>query len=377
LTQKKLKVLFLVSEDWYFCSHRLSLACSIKDAGYDVVVATHVQDHKQQIINSGITLLPIRMRRSGINPFIETLNILELIKIYKHEKPDLVHHVALKPVLYGSIAAWVTNINSKINALAGLGYIFTSDQWKAKLINPFIRVLFKVLLNRTNTKVILQNPDDCELMVNSKIIRKRNIELIRGAGVNLDEFNVSPENTSIPLVMLASRMLQDKGVYEFVSAAKLLYKENVKVRFILVGDGDKDNPASISNTQLHKWVDEGIVEWWGRKDNMSDIIKKANIVCLPSYREGLPKVLLEAAACGRAIVATDVPGCREIVQNNYNGLLVPPRNSIELALAIKKLVLNSTLRKYMGDNGRKLVAIEFSDQRVKNDTLALYADVLT
>ena len=370
------KILYLVAEDWYFCSHRLPLACAARDEGYEVVVATRVTAHGDQITRNGLKLIPINMCRRSLNPLSELPSLFHLIKIYRQERPDLVHHVALKPVIYGSLTAVITRIPVKINALGGLGYVYSSASKKAWLLRAMLRIVLRGLLNRSNSQVILQNNDDLEILVKAGILKPDRATLIRGAGVDLQEFTVSAESDEIPIVMLASRMLWSKGVGEFVEAASLLRKAGIVARFVLVGEADSVNPASISHEQLLKWSEDGVVEWWGKRDDMADVLRQAHVVCLPSYREGLPKVLLEAAASGRAIVTSDAPGCREIVKDRVNGLLVPIKQSAALAEALKCLISDPILRQQMGERGRKIVKAEFSSEQVINETRMLYSKML-
>lgn len=372
----KSKIIFLVTEDWYFCSHRLPLAREARRKGFDVVVATRVTSHGKQIEDEGFKLVPIRMARSGKNPLKELATLWELVRIYKSERPDIVHHVAMKPVLYGSLAARVGKVPYVVNALAGMGYIFISNQWKAVLLRKFVSNAFRILLNRPNSRVILQNPDDRSLMVQSGVLNPKRIVLIRGSGVDTQAFSFTPEPVGVPVVVLASRMLWDKGVGEFVEAARLLRDKGVNARFILVGDTDTENPAAVPSSQLEAWNSSGVVEWWGRRDDMPKVFSESHIVCLPSYREGLPKVLIEAASCGRAIVATDVPGCREIVLHGENGLLVPPRKALELADALERLIADPALRRSLGEKGRQLAVAEFSIEKVVAETLAVYQELL-
>lgn len=371
-SQKMPKLLFVVSADWYFCSHRLQLACEAKRNGFDVVVATRVVHHGKQIEEHGLKLMPIGMERGGKNPFRELTTLRELIRIYKDERPDIVHHVAMKPVLYGSIAALVTHVPYVVNALTGLGYLFISKERTAILLRKIVSKAFRLLLNRPNSRVILQNPDDLKMLVQAGILNRENIVLIRGSGVDTQQYAPAPESSGAPMVVLASRMLWDKGVGEFVEAARLMRKRGVHARFVLVGGADPDNPAAVPLSQLEDWNRGGIVEWWGRRENMPQIFAGAHIVCLPSYREGLPKVLLEAASCGRPMVATDVPGCREIVRDGENGLLVPARNAAALADALQRLIEDSGLRQQMGRRARDIVQAEFSVEKVVADTLAVY-----
>lgn len=369
------KLLYFVTEDWYFCSHRLSLAVAAKSAGYDVSVVTHVNAHGEVIRRAGIRLIPFDLSRRGMNPLSELAVLARLIKVYRKEKPDILHHVAMKPVLYGSLAARFAGVPCVVNALAGLGYIFTSDAPKARCLRPIVASAFKSLLNRKKSRLILQNDDDRHLFIYNRFINAERIKLIRGSGVDTEVFSLSPEPAGIPVVMLASRMLLDKGIVEFVEAARQPKGRGIDARFVLVGDTDIHNPSAISNVQLASWQAEGVIEWWGRRENMPAVLQQANIVCLPSYREGLPKVLLEAASCGRAIVATDVPGCREVVRDGENGFLVPLRSTVELADAIQKLIGNKELRKKMGACGRKIAVNEFSIEKVIKETLSVYDEL--
>ena len=373
-----MKLLFFVTEDWYFCSHRLPLALAAKEAGYDVSVVTRVQSHGERIKAAGLKLIPIRLSRRGINPLRELLVIRQLALIYKSERPDIVHHVALKPVLYGSIASRLARIPYVVNAMAGLGFIFSSKTLKARIVRPFFLMFFKLLLNRSGSRVILQNADDVTLLSNSGVLNEKRIALIRGSGVDTLEYTAKQELDSEPVVILASRLLWDKGVGEFVDAARLLKEDGIHARFALLGEGDIENPGSISDEQLQVWHDEGVIERWGKKDNMPEVFAQVHIVCLPSfYGEGVPKVLIEAASCGKPIVTTDAPGCRDIVRDGVNGILVPLRDSTAVAAALKKMIESPELRKKMGEKGRELVEREFSLNKVNNETLALYKELLT
>ena len=369
---KKLKIIYLVTEDWAFLSHRLPIARAARDAGFDVIIATHVADCDERIRQEGFRLISIGLRRAGTNPFKELAAIFEIINIYRTEQPDIVHHVALKPVLYGSLAARIVRKPFIVNALIGLGFIFISDKWYVKNARHVISMALKFALNSRHSKLILQNPDDVQLFLKADIVKPEKIVLIKGSGVEADRFMPSPESPGDPMVVLVSRMLWDKGVGEFVNAAKMLRQEGIKARFVLVGKNDPDNPASIPTSTLTSWNDEGVVEWWGYHEDIPGIFRQSHVVCLPSYREGLPKVLMEAAACERPIVTTDTPGCREIVHDGINGFLVPLRNSEALADALRKLIENPTLRKEMGQKGRELVLKEFTVEKVVGETMILY-----
>ena len=365
-----------MSEDWYFCSHRLPLAIAAKKAGYNVTVITRVNECGNIIEQAGLKLVPLNLKRRSTNVFSEMYLLIQLYKIYQNEKPDIVHHIALKPVLYGSMIAFLTKVPRVVNALAGLGFLFSSRTYKALLMRPIISILFRLLLNRKNTRVILQNPDDVSLMCNKKIIFKSNVSLIRGSGVDTEIYKYHKEKLESPIVLLASRLLWDKGIKEFVEAATILKDKGIDARFVLVGEGDIENPSVVPIKQLQYWANEGVIEWWGREDDMPSILAQANIVCLPSfYGEGVPKVLIEAASCGRAIVTTNTPGCKEIVKHNVNGFLVPIRDSYAVAEAIGTLINSPDLRNKMGLKGRMLVKKEFSLEQVNQETLNVYRDL--
>lgn len=341
-------------------------------------MATRVNAHGDMIKDAGLRLLPLTaFCRRGINPWREWGAIREIYRLYRQERPDLIHQVALKPVLYGSLAAWSAGCGKVVNAMAGLGFVFGSERRLARLLRPLVRQAFRWLLNRPGSRLILQNRDDMAQFAREGLATRESIVLIRGAGVDTARFMPMAEPAGVPLVMLPSRLLWDKGVGEFVEAAALLRRQGVTARFVLVGDGDCENPASVPPEQLESWRREGVVEWWGRQENMPTVLGQAHIVCLPTYyREGLPKMLLEAAACAKPIIAADVPGCREIVLPGENGLLVPPRDAEVLAAAINNLLEDAELRQRMGAAGRRLVEREFAQEIVIEQTLRLYREML-
>lgn len=376
MTAHKPKILYLVTEDWYFCSHRIPLACAARDAGYEVVVVTRVRNHAERITGEGLRLIPIEFSRRSKDPFRELGFLFALISLYRSERPDIVHHVALKPVIYGSVAAQLTGVPSVVNALTGMGYVFTSRELLAKMLRPLIETIFRFALNLANSRLIIQNPDDLEMLVSSGIVKPERAVLIKGSGVDIEKFCFEPEPAGTPLVVMVSRLLWDKGVKEFVEAAGLVKESGADARFVIIGEADRENPAAVPQAQISEWSKSGAVEFWGHRDDVAGILKQAHIVCLPSFREGLPKVLIEAAACGRPIVATDVPGCREAVRHGVNGLLVPARNSKALSGALSLLIADKQLRTDMGARGREMAESEFSIGRIVKHTLAVYDNLL-
>ncbi len=367
---KRPKLCFFVTEDWYFVSHRLPLAVAARDAGYDVCVATRVRKHGDVIRNAGLRLLPFENDRSGVNPLAELATLVRLIRLWRRERPDVVHHVAMKPVLYGSIAARFARTPNVINALAGMGWLVNSRTGFISRLKPTVRWFLGRLL-RTGT-VIVQNPDDASLLAQLGVPAWR-IVRIAGSGVDLQRFHPRPGPHGPPVVVLPARLLWDKGVGEFVAAARLLLERGVRARFVLAGSPDPANPSSVSAAQIRKWVDEGIVEAPGWIEDMPSLLGASSIVCLPSsYGEGIPKCLIEAAAAGLPIVTTDAPGCREIVRTEDNGILVPAKDERSLALALERLIADPQLRARMGARGRVRAEQEFGLDAVIQQTLALY-----
>ena len=365
------KILYLVSEDWYFCSHRLPIARAARDAGAEIVVATRVRDHGATIEAEGFRLVPIELARSGRNPLHDAGTIVALIKLYRREHPDIVHHVALKPALYGSIAAWLTKVPAMVNAFAGMGFIFISKGIFARALRPLVQTSFRFLLNRPNSRVIVQNPDDRALFVESIGVSAQRVSIIRGSGVDIEQYGPNAEPDGVPMALCVSRMLWDKGIGELVAAARLLKQRGTAIRIRLVGPGD-DNPAAIPPATLAEWAAEGVVEIAGASDDIAGEYARAHIAVLPSYREGLPKSLMEAAAAGLPIVATDVPGCREVCQHEKTGLLVPVRTSEPLADALQRLAEDAELRKTYGAAARRLAENAFAEPVVVTQTIAHY-----
>lgn len=373
---KRPLLLFTVNDAGFFLSHRLPIAQAAAAAGYDVQVATAPGPAVARVLAEGFTHHAVPLSRRGLNPFSELRTLAALTALYRRLKPDLIHHVTIKPVLIGSIAARLARSPAVVSAVSGLGYVFITPGWPARVLRAVIRAGYRLALRRPGTRVIFQNPDDRREFLDQKLIDPKAAVLIKGSGVDTVQFDVQPEREGVPLIVLPSRMLWDKGVGEFVKAARSLRAQGIEARFALVGDSDPGNPTAIPETRLRAWQDKGEVEWWGHRGDMPAVLAQAHIVCLPSYREGLPKSLIEAAACGRAIVACDVPGCREIARHNENALLVPPRDPVALAEALRKLIADPQLRQRMGQRGRSMVEAEFSLERVVAETLATYAALL-
>jgi glycosyltransferase involved in cell wall biosynthesis len=372
MSRQRRKLLFLVTEDWYFVSHRLPLAVAAQRAGYAVSVATRVRRHGEIIRAAGVRLLPFENARSSLNPLVELWTLARLIALMRRERPDVAHHVAMKPVLYGTLAARLAGTPRVVNALAGMGWLFSSVHGFARALRPLVRWALKAAL-RSGT-VLVQNPDDASALVRMGVPAGL-IHRIAGSGVDLARFSPQPEPGGVPVVLLCARLLWNKGVGEFIEAARLLQKRKVTARFVLAGEPDLANPAAVARERIDAWVAEGLVEYVGWVEDTPRLLATSSVVCLPSYYgEGIPKSLIEAAACGRAIVTTDTPGCRETVHGGDNGLLVPARDASALAGALATLLEDPPLRQQMGARGRVLAEQEFGVDRVISETLALYAE---
>jgi len=365
------KVLLFANTDWYLYNYRLPLARALRARGDDVILLSPPGRYGELLQKDGFHWLSFQLERKGMNPLTELLTITRLVIVFHREKPNLVHFFTIKPVLYGSIAARLSGVPRIVNAITGLGYIFSAA-------NPLLRMLVKMLyrFSLLNTSVIFQNPDDLKVFVQNGLISAKQAHLIPGSGVDIDVFRPSPEPTDEVVVILAGRLLRSKGVPEFVQAARSIKGEGIRARFIIVGEPYLDNPDSIQQQELISWQKEGVIETWGWHDDMADVISKTSIVCLPTtYKEGLPRLLLEAGACGRPVIATDIPGCRMVVREGENGLIIPPGDLAALVIALKTLIQNPELRQKMGVRGREIVEQEFSVNRVISQTLDVYNQI--
>ena len=368
------KLFLVVNVDWFFLSHRLPIALEAKKRGYDVTILTIEEEGKgPEIRRHGLRFIPLPSTRGGKNIFDELKLIRFLYKTYKKEKPDIVHHVAIKPVLYGSIAAKYAGIKKIVNAVSGFGSIFINPN-KFSPTYQIIKNLYRFSFSNKHLNIIAQNEDDVAQLLQLGSLKESQIHLIKGSGVDLTEFNFTPETSNTPVKsILLSRMLWDKGVGEFVKAATILKKKyGDKAEFILAGKVDSENSSCISKQQLEEWNEEGNVKWIGFQKDIVGLYRDIHIAVLPSYREGLPKSLIEALAIGRPVVTTDAPGCRVVVNEGVNGFLVKLQDEKSLAEAMDKLIGDKKLRQRMGAAGRKLAEQEFSLEMVLNKTFDIY-----
>jgi len=371
---KNKKILILINNLNFFISHRLLTAKASLAKGYKVVVGYGELGgaNIELLEQNGFTVKYIPMDRGGMNFFKELKTLFYIWKFFKNEKPDIIHLVTIKPYLYGGIISRLVGIKSIVSAVTGLGSLFHHNDLKSKIIRFILTPFFKIAFNHKNQKVILQNNDDANYLIKWGVLSSNKIEIIKGSGINLNSFKEFKEKNGLPKVCLASRLLKDKGIYDFISAAKIIKERKINAQFLIAGDLDLMNPSGLSVDDLKKIKEENYVGVIGYEKNIAKLYSESHIVCLPSYREGLPKSLIEAAAASRAIVTTDVPGCRDAIIANKTGLLVPVKNPKKLADAIQYLLEHPQERIAMGKAGRILAENQFSIEKIVKNHLDIY-----
>jgi glycosyltransferase involved in cell wall biosynthesis len=370
------KLIYLVTEDWYFWSHRLPMARAAQRAGFAVAVASRVAEHGARIRAEGFALHPLRWRRGSSGALASLAAIAEIARLYRRERPALVHHVALKPALLGSLAALVAGVPAVVNAVTGMGFVASSPSWRARWLRRIVGAILARLIERGNSRIIVQNEDDRRLLLALNRDAAPRIVVIRGSGIDTAHFPATAEPPAPVVAGFAGRLLADKGVATLVEAQQLLHRRGQPLRLMIAGTPDPENPSSIDAATLARWRDLPGIAWLGHVEDIRELWRQAHIAVLPSRREGLPKSLLEAAAMGRPIVATDVPGCREIARPGLNALLVPPDDAAALATALERLAGDSALRSRMGAASRALVESDLAQNAVGAATVALYRHLI-
>jgi glycosyltransferase involved in cell wall biosynthesis len=369
------RLIYVVTEDWYFLSHRLPMARAARAAGFEVHVATNAGEDADDIRDEGFILHPVRFVRGRLAPLRTFRTILALRKLYRTVDPAIVHHVAMQPTVLGIIASFGLKF-ATVYGITGLGYAFIADSKKTRSLRRGIRMLLRFGLNRRRAIGLVQNPDDREMLAELGV-KEDHVTLIPGSGIDADRFRPIPEPDGPVTVAYVGRMLDDKGVRTLMAAHRMLRGSNIQCALLLAGTPDPANPASIPQTEVAGWGREQGVTWLGQVADIATVWRRAHIAVLPSRREGLPKSLLEAAACGRPLVATDVPGCREIVLHEKTGLLVPVDDPQALAAALLRLVRSSQQRIRFGVAARRLVDERFSADLIGKATVALYQRLMS
>jgi glycosyltransferase involved in cell wall biosynthesis len=372
-----MKLALFANTDWYLYNFRRSFALELKQRGHDVLLLSPPGEYGEKLRALGLRWEPVPMDRRSLNPAREALLLLHLWRLMRRERLSLLHGFTIKCAVYGSLAARLARVPARVNSVAGLGYVFISDNPKARMLRPIVRTLLRSALSGSGTRLVLQNNDDVALFAQAGLGDSATTRLIRGSGVDCVRFSgIARVHNGEPRVLLAARMLWDKGIGEFVEAARMLRAQGYRLRFQLAGNPDPGNPAAIPSGALRDWANEGIVEWLGHVDDMPALYAGVDIVVLPSYREGLPKSLIEAAACGLPLVATDVPGCREVITDGEDGLLVPVRDATALAAAIARLATDPEFAARLGLAAKKKAYAEFDERIVIERTLAVYRELL-
>jgi glycosyltransferase involved in cell wall biosynthesis len=370
------KIVLTANTDWYLYNFRYALIHELRQNGFEVVLVSPEGKFADRLQSDGFRWIEWTLKRRSVAPWLEFNSFLHILRIYRHQQPDLVHHHTIKAVLYGSLAASIVGIPMIVNSISGLGYVFLGVDFKALLVRNLIRPFYRFALRNTSSAVIFENHADRQFFVEKDYVDVEKTWLIEGVGADPKRFSPSPEPEGSIVILMAARTLWDKGVGVFVEAARIL-RERMQVRMVLVGEPDVGNPGTLDKGTLKEWHRQGHIEWWGWQQDMERIYQQCHIVALPTmYGEGLPTTLLEAAACGRPIVATDVPGCRAIVQDHRNGLLIPPKNPQALAQALEKLILDPALRQKMGAEGRRIILARFTHQHINQATMEVYRHLL-
>lgn len=373
-----MKVVLFANTDWYLYNFRRSLALTLRDAGYDVLLISPHGPYGKRLQHLGLRWQAVPMERRSLNPVREFVVLCHIFRLFQRERPSLVHGFTIKSAVYGSLAARIARVPGRVNAVAGMGYVFVSGSTRARVLRPIVRTLLRLALGGRRARLILQNPDDVALFEQAGLVDVGQVRLIPGSGVDCSRFLAKEPGAvgNSPLrVLLAARLLWDKGVAEYIAAARRLLAEGRSLQFLLAGDPDPGNPAAVSEETVREWVAEGIVEWLGHVDDMPALFVSADMVVLPSYREGLPKGLIEAAACALPLVTTDVPGCREVVTDGVDGLLVPARDSDALASAIARLQDDPEFAGRLGRAARAKALAEFDEKIVIERTMAVYREL--
>ncbi len=374
-----MKIVLFANTDWYLYNFRLSLANALQEQGHELLLISPPGEYGRKLLDLGLRWQPVPMQRRSLNPLREISLVFYLRHLFRDEKPDLVHGFTIKSAIYGALAARFAGVPGRVSSVAGLGYVFISNDLRARLLRPLVRTLMRFAMGGENARLILQNSDDVTLFESAEIVTSSQIRLIRGSGFDREKFTPHTETRSEhdgTTVLLAARLLWDKGIQEYVDAAHQLRLKRKDIKFLLAGAPDPGNPAAVPEEKIRAWHEDGLVKWLGHVDDMPELYRSADIFVLPSYREGLPKGMIEAAACALPLVTTDVPGCREVVTNEENGLVVPPRDSMALASAISRIADDRRLAAKLGQAARENALRQFEVTIIVDQTLSVYYELI-
>lgn len=373
-----MKLILFANTDWYLYNFRRSLALALRDAGHDLLLISPPGAYGTKLQALGLRWQPVPMDRRSLNPLRETAVLWHLWRLFRRERPDVVHAFTIKCAVYGSLCARLAGVPARINAVAGMGYVFASNDLTARLLRPMVNLMMRMVLDGRDARLVLQNPDDAALFEQAGLVDRSRVRLIPGSGVDCERFRPDPlrKPQAATRVLLPARLLWDKGVAEFAEAARRLRARGLAIEFLLAGDPDPGNPAAVPEATVRGWVNEGVLQWLGHVDDMPALFRSVHVVVLPSYREGLPKGLIEAGASGCALVTTDVPGCREVVTDDVDGLRIPPRDPLALADAIARLHDDPVLRVRLAEAARRKAEALFDERIVIARTIEVYRELL-
>lgn len=376
-----MKFMFFANTDWYLYNFRLSTAQHLKSQGAEVVMLSPPGDFGARFAEHGIRWVTLAMDRASLNPAREAVTLRKLVQVLKAERPDLLHNFTVKCAVYGALAARVAKVPAVVNAVAGMGYVFTSNRLKARALRPIVKTLMRSTLGSGHSRLILQNPDDADAFAASRLVPLQKIRVIRSSGVDTSRFRPASIDLQLrrPLrVLLAARLLWEKGIREFVDAAALLRQQGRDMEFLLAGMPDPGNPRSVERQHVEQWQKQGLVSWLGHVEDMPALLNSVDVMALPSYyREGVPKSLIEGAASGLALVTTNLPGCREVVtQHGVDGLHVEPRDAQSLAVLLMNLDDDRGLLRRLGATARQRALSDFDERMVIERTLEVYDELV-
>lgn len=372
-----MKVVLFANADWYLYNFRRSLALRLQGSGHDVLLVSPEGGYAARLSSLGLRWQRLVMERQSLNPLRELGVLWRFFRLLRAERPDVMHAFTLKSVIYGALAAKAAGVPARVCSIEGMGYVYTSKERKARLLQPFVNRLLSLVLSGDKVRVVVLNQDDAAQLADSGLVDSSRIRLVRGSGVDSVQFHSGGERmpTARVRVLLSARLLWDKGVAEYAQAARLLHERGTQVDLLLAGEPDAGNPAAVPESTVRAWAEEGLVQWLGHVDDMPGLLRGVDIVALPSYREGLPRSLTEAAASGCALITTDMPGCREVVTHEVDGLLIPVRDAAALADAIERLVADVDLRKRLAHAARDKVLAVFDERIVYEHTLQIYREL--
>jgi glycosyltransferase involved in cell wall biosynthesis len=375
-----MRIVFFANTDWYLYNFRLSTATHLQANGAEVVMVSPPGDFGARFAEHGIRWEVLQMDRASLNPLREAVTVHHLTRLLRRERPQLIHNFTVKCAVYGALAARLAGVPAVVNAVAGMGYVYASNGLKARVLRPVVNALMRSTLGHGDSRLILQNPDDAAALTESGLVPPDRIRIIRSSGVNVDRFRPVAHDDTAPLrVLLAARLLREKGVGEFVEAARMLRQRGRNVQFLLAGTPDSGNPSSFAHHEVDRWHREGLIDWLGHVDDMPALMRTVHVMALPSYyREGVPRSLIEGAASGLCLITTDLPGCREVVTGHgVDGLQVPPRDAPSLAALLMQLDDDRPLVKRLGAKARERAERHFDERLVIDRTLEVYAELLS